>query len=255
MGGGGQRSACSPRGKVGGGVGLRRYARGAWLVRGVLHDGHRAIANNEILLLGYCVIRPARSQLRHIVGALCSNRTNHGSGLWSWKMAYSVARVFTKRETKKSAWSGRIGHAELAIDAKGKWTLNAAELSNESVEYLMNFSLQSLQDAYAGADDLTEATANFEKKLVVIQNGTMGQRTGGVDEDVRIGRKLALGALINKYGKDHEKVTGAEDADLDAIVAKNAAAFAPIIAEEMARLAEARRAKNAIAKQVGALDI
>jgi hypothetical protein len=171
-------------------------------------------------------------------------------------MAHTVARVFTKRETEKSAWSGRIGAATLAISDKGKWTLNDKELGAESVEYLMNFSLQSLQDAYAGADDLAEATANFEKKLAAIQEGTIGQRSsGGVDEETRVGRKVALNALIVKYGKDAAQVKDATDESLDAIVAKNADAFAPVIAAEMDRLAEQRKAKAAIAKQVGALDI
>lgn len=93
-------------------------------------------------------------------------------------MKYLVNRVFTKRETEKSAWSGRIGAVELVANVESV-TIGGKTLPEASVEYLLNFSLQSLQDAYAGADDLTEATANWEKKLAALMEGTIGVRSGG----------------------------------------------------------------------------
>ena len=170
-------------------------------------------------------------------------------------MAHTVARVFTKRETEKSAWSGRVGHAELFVSDDGAWTLDGKVLPRVSIEYLMNFSLQSLQDAYAGADSMDEAQANWTKKYNALVEGTIGQRSSdGVDEETRVARKVVLAALIAKYGKDSEQAKS-DEAALDALFEKNKKAFAPIVADEMARLAEQRAAKKAIASAIGSIDI
>lgn len=104
----------------------------------------------------------------------------------------NVERIFSHRT------HGRIGHVELVVD-KGKWTLDGQELPAASVEYLLRFSLQSLQDAYAGADNAAEATAAWEKKRDALIAGTIGVRSGSGGEEphmpfVRRLIRQALGA-------------------------------------------------------------
>lgn len=90
-----------------------------------------------------------------------------------------VNRVFAKRETENSLWSGRLGVAELKVDGKGKWWLDGNELPAASAAYLATFALQSLQDAYAGAKSQADAVAAWEKKRNALLAGTIGVRTGG----------------------------------------------------------------------------
>lgn len=170
-------------------------------------------------------------------------------------MAYVTNRVFEKRATDKSTWNGRVGHATLEVSDKGVWTLNGKELPAQSVGYLLTFSLQSLQDAYAGAADLAEATGNFEKKLKAVQDGTIGVRTGGVDEATKIGRGLAEAAFVAKHGKEAWEKIEDKVAKADEILAKNAAAFAPLVEAEIARRAAARAEKAKIAEKMGGLDL
>ena len=166
-----------------------------------------------------------------------------------------VNRVYEKRVTEKSNWSGRIGAVEFAIDApaKGELTfrLNGKELPAQSATYLMTFALQCFQDAYAGADSLDDATASFDKKVTAVIEGTMGQRGEGLSDEVKIGRQFALAAWQKKHGKDATRT----DEELDAIMAKNAAAFKIMIDAEIARRAAARAEKARLAAEVGAIEL
>lgn len=173
-------------------------------------------------------------------------------------MKYETSRVYEKRETEKSAWSGRIGHVTFAIDSETPIivTLDGVTLPPQSVEYLMNFALQALQDAYAGAASMDEAKGNWAKKRQALLDGTMGQRSTGVDEAVKIGRRLAEAAFVKKYGKDAWPTDSDEaNAKADEILAKNAAAFTPLVMAEIERLAVARREKAAIAAKMGELSL
>lgn len=121
-------------------------------------------------------------------------------------MQHLVNRVFVKRETEKSNWSGRIGAVELVADI-ASMSVNGNALPTASIDYLLNFSLQSLQDAYAGADDLAEATANWEKKLNALIEGTIGVRAGGsgMTDEERAELYVAEAIYAGKYGKGTEK--------------------------------------------------
>ena len=169
-------------------------------------------------------------------------------------MAYEIARVFAKRETEKSDWSGRIGNATLFVSDDGIWTLNGKVLSRKSIEYLLMFSLQSLQDAYAGATDLGEARANFDKKTAALMDGTIGMRGTGADEETKIARKLVLAKLVAKYGKDSEESKKTPE-QLDAIFEKNREKLAPVVAAEIARLEKARKERAEMENAIEALDI
>ena len=78
---------------------------------------------------------------------------------------YDVKRGFTHRTF------GEIGAVDMTAEV-AKVTVNGTELPETSVEYLLHFALQSLQDAYAGAKNPTEAAAAFDKKLKALCEGT-----------------------------------------------------------------------------------
>lgn len=169
-------------------------------------------------------------------------------------MAYEVARVFAKRESDKSEWSGKIGTATLFVSDDGIWSLDGKALGRKSIEYLLTFSLQSLQDAYAGSASLTEATASFDKKRAALIDGTIGIRGTSADDETKIARKLVLGRLVAKYGKDSEQAKATPE-QLDAIYAKNREKLAPVVADEIARLEKARAERAAIENAIESLDI
>lgn len=164
----------------------------------------------------------------------------------------TVNRVYEKRATEKSNWFGRIGMAELIMSAKGgelSATLNGKPLGEAMIGYLMNFSLQSMQDAYAGASSLTEATAWFEKKLEAVQNGTVGARqSSGVSEEITVQRIVARAAyLASAKVSEADKTAFKEMSDdaanalLDGLFAKNREKLAEAVAKKTAERAEQRR--------------
>lgn len=145
-----------------------------------------------------------------------------------------VNRVFNHRTY------GRIGAVELTVD-KGKWTLDGKELPERSIEYLMNFALQSLQDAYAGADSLTDAQAAFEKKRDAIIAGTIGLRSASTSEEPHM---PFVRAIIRKALGDANK------AKYEAIPSDDQTARKEFLNSLFEGLDEEKRAKvEAIAKQ------
>ena len=146
-------------------------------------------------------------------------------------------------------------------------TLNGKALPEAMVHYLMNFSLQSLQDAYAGASSLTEATSWFEKKLEAIQNGTIGARQSSGATEETICQRLVARAAYLASGKVTDALKTAlkemddEDANafLDDLFGKNAAKLADAVSKKMAERAEARAKRAAekaeAAKMADGLDL
>lgn len=175
-------------------------------------------------------------------------------------MEYLVNRVFSKRETEKSNWSGRIGSVEMSAGITGI-SINGKELPEASINYLLNFSLQSLQDAYAGAEDLTEATANWEKKLAALLDGTIGVRSGGggMSDEERAELYVAEQATRAKLTADEWKALSdeAKVARVEANVAKlkehRAEWFAEKVAERVAHIVEQRKRRAAEKAEMAAL--
>lgn len=170
-----------------------------------------------------------------------------------------VNRVFTKRETAKSDWSGRIGATTLRIDAPSKgnvvFYLDDAELPEQSALYLMTFSLQSLQDAYAGAESIDEAVAAWEKKRDALINGTIGTRGdgGGLTDQERAELYVAENAVRSKIGAeawkaldDAARVARTESA-VEKLRTANAEAFAAAVTARIVHVVE-QRAKKAAEK-------
>lgn len=159
-----------------------------------------------------------------------------------------ITRSFTHRTF------GAIGTVTL-VGPKGKYMLNDHELPEASVNHLLTFALQTLQDAYAGAKSTDEALGAFNGKLDKLLNGTIGTRSSGdgADERTRVARSVTMAAAKAKFGsKSPEWATftgladDARNAKLDAWYAANRAAFDPAVDEEMARRAAKRDANKSL---------
>lgn len=159
---------------------------------------------------------------------------------------------------------GAIGRVVLEADVS-VMKLNGKPLPEGSVEYLLNFALQSLQDAYAGAKNASEAQGAFNTKLDRLVAGTIGVRLGGgtsVSDETRIARRIVANAMKAKFGKDSQdwkEFDGLADDEkaerLDAIFAKNEAKLRPVVDAELAELKKARERKAALAKKSDDLEI
>lgn len=136
---------------------------------------------------------------------------------------YNVARDFAHKQ------HGAIGSVKLSATV-GSVELDGKALPDRSIEYLLTFALQSLQDAYAGADNAEDAQAKFDKKLESIVQGTIGVRTGGggLTEMQKVSRAVAremIRAAYAKAGKAYGDFTSLSTADqnekLDSVVDKH----------------------------------
>jgi hypothetical protein len=147
----------------------------------------------------------------------------------------AILREFTTRNGDAIGKVRLTGDAGLAIDGK--------ELPAASVEYLLTFALQSLQDAYAGkADKPDEARAAFEAKLAKIISGEIGTRGPGasVPLETRIARDIMRDIFRVKASAEAKAAYKAADADgrnaiIDELIAKNKAAIDKRVAEELAK--------------------
>lgn len=170
---------------------------------------------------------------------------------------FKAERVYAKRETEKSDWSGRIGATALVVASESDIvvTLDGQTLPHSSVEYLLNFALQSMQDAYAGADSLNAAIGAFEKKRDAIINGTLGTRGGGDGVGTRtvIARRLVRAQFKAKNGAKSEAWVNfaalpesIQIDKLDAYIERNAEKMRVAVDAELARIAEEAEKKAAI---------
>lgn len=145
---------------------------------------------------------------------------------------------------------GRIGIVEMSAGVSGI-SINGKELPKTSIEYLLTFALQNLQDAYAGAESADDAKGRWGKKLDRLIDGTIGVRTGGdgASAETRM-RRTVLGEMLRKSqaGKDAWKAHEADrDAWLDEVFDKQSDdKKAGIMATVAERIEEAKaRAKQA----------
>lgn len=164
---------------------------------------------------------------------------------------FEIARSFNHRTF------GAVGSVALAAEV-GEVKLGGKRLPDASVEYLLNFALQSLQDAYAGAKNADEAKASWEKKLAAIVEGTLGQRaSSGVSVETSVARQITRAALKAMWGAKSPKwaeFTGLADdvqaAKLDEVFEKNEAKLAPQVKTELKRRADAKKATDGLALDV-----
>lgn len=127
---------------------------------------------------------------------------------------------------------GQIG-AVTVTSPDGDWTINGTVVPERTVDHLLTFALQTLQDAYAGAAGAADAKEKFEGKLAKLIAGTLGVRSasGAVDEETRHMRIIMRSLVAANFGKlawkameEEEKLeyidaayAGLEDADRAAI--------------------------------------
>lgn len=163
-----------------------------------------------------------------------------------------VVRNFVKRETEKSNWSGDIGRIVLETDAT-VIKLNGKPVPLGSMEYLLTFALQAFQDAYAGAQNLEDATAAFDKKVAACIEGTIGVRTGGVDEATKVARSVVRTILAKSWTK--EQMDEVTDARLDEIFEKNKAKLQAAVDEQVEALRIARERRAALARKADELEL
>lgn len=150
---------------------------------------------------------------------------------------------------------GQIGRVVLDADVKSV-KLNGKDLPIGSIEYLLNFALQSLQDAYAGAKSEAEAQGAFNTKLDRLVAGTIGVRLGGgasASEETKIARQITKAALKAKLDKD--EFDALTDERLDEVFEKNEAKLRPMVDARLAELAKERERKAKLAKASGELEL
>lgn len=158
------------------------------------------------------------------------------------------------REFARSAGKGlgrEPAFASIECEYEAKISLNGKEIPAASVQYLLNFSLQSLQDAYAGAKTSDESRGMLLKKLDAICSGTIGLRgeSGGVSEELAIQRTV-VSRRLKSAGKDIPS-----NELLDQIWAKNAEKLMPEFEIEREKREAIRQAKAKVAKIEIDLDI
>lgn len=152
---------------------------------------------------------------------------------------------------------GRVGVVEMSAGVSGI-SINGKELPKSSIEYLLTFALQNLQDAYAGAESADDATKRWGDKLARLVEGNIGVRSSGpsVSRETKV-RRNVLAEQIRVKGKGEvlKGLEGAERAEfLDGVFDKQSetaqaaimALVAERIAEEDARRAQAKDLADSI---------
>lgn len=148
---------------------------------------------------------------------------------------FNVSRSFDHRTF------GRVGIVELVAEV-ATVTIDGKVLPDTSVEYLLTFALQNLQDAYAGAESADEAQARWAKKLDRLVEGTIGTRESGDGATVEVKMiRTVLREQVRKSAKWEAfkaLADGEQNDKLDGLYAKQGDdAKARIDADVKARLA------------------
>jgi hypothetical protein len=153
------------------------------------------------------------------------------------KFAHAVSRTFSKRDEDdiigSAAW--RIlpdASMEFAIDDGDFKPLPVA-----SIQHLMFFALQTLQDAYAGKSG-EDAIAAWKIKAAKIVDGTIGTRgqSSGVSLWQSIARSLVRDVVKASKPAEYKAADADErNAMLDEVIAKNRDKLDPAIQKEIAR--------------------
>lgn len=155
---------------------------------------------------------------------------------------FEITRAFARR--------GEVAFASVEMSAEvAEIKLNGTVLPARSIEYLLNFSLQSLQDAYAGAKNADESRGLLLKKLESIQTGTIGVRgTGESADEETIVRRIVVGNALRARKAPGEKFELPETKDLDALWEKNAEKLQSAFEAELEKRRVARESRKKIAE-------
>jgi hypothetical protein len=133
----------------------------------------------------------------------------------------------------------------------GEWKLNGHTLGENAILHLVNFSLQTLQDAYAGKKLVSEATGAFNKKYDKLIKGTIGVRGANepVTEYQAVARKQvqaaikadAINGITAKAFEALEKTAQLEW--VDKFILDNDEKVRPIVEEAIAEIKRQAEAK------------
>lgn len=164
---------------------------------------------------------------------------------------FEIERAFAKRATETTEGFA-IGKVDLKVTGLDVMTLNGVKLPDASIEYLLTFALQSLQDAYAGAKTEAEAKGAFEKKLKAVQDGTVGVRTGGggIDPLTKVMRQVAAEIIKAKLVE-----AGRKTADYTKKDAADKVALCDKLIEADRKTIEAEAKKRMAAKNTVKVDV
>lgn len=165
-------------------------------------------------------------------------------------MEYNVKREFAHKT------HGAIGAVHLTAQVD-KVTVDGKELPGKSVEYLLNFALQSLQDAYAGAKTEAEAKSMFAKRLENVIAGTIGQRVGGGGQSEEVRVAIQITKAILKAKLTEEAFAKYKDSDDEVLAAfeKNKDKLQPLVDTRLKELQKERERKAKLAASAGELDL
>lgn len=148
---------------------------------------------------------------------------------------------------------GEINSVEVEANVTS-FKVNGLDLPRVSVAYLLNFAFQSLQDAYAGAKNLAEAQALWEKRFERLLDGEIGVRSGnGLSERDRMRYSVAreiLRSAMAAEGKPYKGFTGLDAARQTEILDKVIASASDAIDKEV----DKRLAAKAKAVEVVSLE-
>lgn len=152
---------------------------------------------------------------------------------------------------------GDIGKVDL-VAPDGDWTLDGKPLPATSVEHLVFFALQTLQDSYAGAKNSDEATAEFGKKYDKLIAGTLGVRGSGdgasaATTEARSITRTIVKASMGSKSPEWAKFTGLDDKAQIAKLDEWAASIPDLeakVAERLAAKAKEAAEKAKLAKKV-----
>lgn len=145
-----------------------------------------------------------------------------------------IERDFVLRATQDRD-AATVGRTVLEL-RDGRLWLDGTELPEASQRHLLTFALQTLQDAYAGANGTEEARGLWEKKREKLLNGTIGARGArgeAVPLETQVWRDVARQALRDRGAKDPVWVRfkglkpEEQAAKLDGLVEQNRKALKP----------------------------
>lgn len=149
---------------------------------------------------------------------------------------YTIERTFARRSDDTA-----IGKVTLTLDNKGVMALDGETLPESSVKHLLTFALQTLQDAYAGADSYESAVGLWNCKLDKIKAGTIGTRGAGsgMTEFDRVAISVCRLIYLANCGDEKRQAykassSAGRDAIIAAFYAANEAALYDAVAAEVA---------------------
>jgi len=160
---------------------------------------------------------------------------------------FTFTRNFTRRDDDSPFATIRVSALVESIMIEDR------ELPADSIEYLLNFAFQCLQDAYAGAKTRAECHKLYSKKLTKLLDGTIAERE--VDPVVRVGRAILTESLKKNHPAKWKELAALDAKErntlLDQVLSENAEKLQDAIAERIAAEKAAKARSRSIKVELG----